>query len=294
MGDIIEAIDETSCCDLHCHSNHSDGTETPARLVQLAKEQGLAGFALTDHDTVSGLPEATRTAQELGLHLLTGIEISSKMEDQELHILGYGFDPEHPALLSAMEVQHRAREMRIPAIVEKFNRLGIEITTEQVFAIAGQGSPGRPHVAQAVVAVGSCKSVSEVFERYLHDQGPANVVKDTLTAGEAIELIHSAGGVAVLAHPTAKPILSIGGLDALVGKLARLGLDGLELHHPRATPQNRKRLNKLIRQHDLLASGGSDFHGGNSPGIRLGVGRGTLKVPFALLRGIEEQATNLH
>ncbi len=287
-------LEEIDCCDLHCHSNHSDGTETPARLVQLAKEQGLVGFALTDHDTVSGLPEAARTARELGLHFLSGIEISSKIEGQELHILGYGFDPEHPALLSGMEAQHHAREKRIPAIVAKFNRLGIEISAEQVFAIAGEGSPGRPHVAQAVVAVGACKSVSEVFEKYLHDQGSANVVKDTLTSGEAIDLIHSAGGVAVLAHPTAKPIRSTGGLDALVGKLAYLGLDGLELHHPRATPQNRKRIKKLIRQHGLLASGGSDFHGGNSPGVRLGIGRGTLKVPFSLLRGIEERATNHH
>jgi predicted metal-dependent phosphoesterase TrpH len=294
MTDITEATDETLCCDLHCHSNHSDGTETPARLVQLAKKQGLTGFALTDHDTVSGLPEAAQTARELGVHFLNGIEISSKMAGQELHILGYGFDPEHPGLVSAMETQHRARETRIPAIVEKFNGLGIAITAEQVFEIAGKGSPGRPHVAQAVVALGRCKSVSEVFEKYLHDQGRANVEKDTLTAGETIELIHSAGGVAVLAHPTAKPIRSTGGLDLLVGELARMGLDGLELHHPRATPQNRKRINKLIQRYDLLASGGSDFHGGNSPGVRLGTGRGTLKVPFSLLRSIEEKAMSLH
>ncbi|MBW2712367.1 MAG: PHP domain-containing protein [Deltaproteobacteria bacterium] len=290
----MTAPDESPRCDLHCHSNQSDGTETPTRLAQLAKKQGLAGFSLTDHDTVSGLPEASREAVRLGLHFLSGIEISSKMEGQELHILGYGFDPENPALLAAMKNQHSARKRRVPAIVEKFIELGIEITAEQVFRIAGEGSPGRPHVARAVVELGVCKSVPEVFEKYLHDQGPANVVKETLSTREAIELIHQAGGVAVLAHPTAKPIRATGGLDTLVGNLANMGLDGLELHHPKATPHNRKRIGKLIRKHSLLASGGSDFHGDNSPSIQMGVGRGSLKVPFELLSDLEARATNLH
>lgn len=290
----VPAQEETDCCDLHCHSHHSDGTETPTRLAQLAKEQGLSGFALTDHDTVSGLPEASRAAQDLGLHFLSGIEISSNMEGQELHILGYGFDPENEALLTAMKAQHLARETRIPAIVEKFNALGIDITSEQVFDIAGEGSPGRPHVAQAVVATGACKSVSEVFEKYLHDHGRANVEKDTLSSRAAIELIHEAGGVASLAHPTARPIRSTGGLNLLVQQLAGFGLDALELHHPQSTPKDRKRIKKLIKQNALLASGGSDFHGGNSPGVQMGIGRGGLKVPFSLLRGIEERATNLH
>ncbi len=283
------AAENPARCDLHCHSTHSDGTSTPTELIERAHQLGLAGLSLTDHDTVAGLDEAATVADRLDMEFLPGIEISAGCGDGEVHILGYGFDPLHRALATGLEQQRRAREDRIPRIVEKLRELGIEIETEEVMAVAGSGAPGRPHVAHVLVEKGVCRSVQQVFERYLHDKGPANVPKEMLSAKAAIELLHGAGGLAVLAHPLAKPVLRTGGLNALVSELTRDGIDGLEVQHPSHTPKDSKRVGKLGRKYELLLTGGSDYHGGNSPGVELGSGRGGIHVPLSTLHALLEK-----
>jgi len=285
------AAPKTPLCELHCHSTCSDGTLDPTALVRRAHARGLAGLVLTDHDTFSGLNEAGREAEALGLVFLSGVEISSNFEDEEVHLLGYGFSATNPSLVDALALQVEARRRRIPEILERFHVLGIEIQPEDVAQQARGAAPGRPHVARALVARGICRSVQEVFEKYLHDRGPAYVPKKTLPAAQAIELLHAAGGIAVLAHPEARPIQRSGGLPALVRCLAQAGLDGIEVQHPAHTPQKRRRIRTLGRKLDLLLTGGSDFHGSNSPGIELGSGRGNIRVPLTTLDEIRTRTT---
>lgn len=282
----MTSTDETKRCDLHCHSSHSDGTSDPRELLEQAERASLAGLALTDHDTISGLPEARDEARRRGITLLTGVEISSHCGDEEIHILGYGFDGNCDELQNMLDLQKQARKRRIPTIVEKLRALGIELALEEVLREAGNAAPGRPHVAQTLVAKGHCRSVQEVFDRYLKDNGPANVPKETVGAKRVIEVLKSAGGLAVLAHPLARPIRRFGGLEALLRTLRDFGLDGVEVQHPAHSTKDRKRIAKLARRFELLATGGSDAHGKNSPGIKLGQGRGDIDVPLATLHEI--------
>lgn len=264
--------------DLHMHSTRSDGSLAVAELVHAVHAAGVSVFALTDHDTLDGLDEAAHHAAKLGLRLVSGVEISTRLAELELHILGYGFDPEHPQLNMMLEAQQAARKMRIPKIVERLRELGIPLDVDDVYRVAAQASPGRPHVAKALVARGFVRDMDEAFRRYLGDGAPGQIRKIVPSPAEAIRLIHEAGGKASWAHPLARPIHRQGGFDALLRELKLAGLDGVEEVHPGQDASARKRVRKLSSELQLKLTGGSDFHGEATPGVFLGRGRGHDEV----------------
>ena len=273
-------------CDLHMHSTKSDGSFPIAELVAAVEAAGVSVFAVTDHDTVDGLPEAGDRARERGLTLISGVEISTRHENTELHILGYGFDAEHPLLREKLGEQRAARHGRLPALVARLRELGVEISLDDVYRAAGDANPGRPHVARALVALGHVRDTDEAFRRYLGDAAPANVRKMVPAPAEAIAWIHAAGGKAVWAHPLARPVQRQGGFDALSRELRESGLDGLEEVHPAHDPGARRRIRQCARDLGFKLTGGSDFHGAASPGVSIGKGRGRDSVELHVLEAL--------
>jgi len=281
--------------DLHTHSNRSDGTLPPGELIEHAARAGVTAMALTDHDTCAGIAEAQSRGRELGVEVLPGIELSVSEQDgaRQMHVLGYGIDVEHPALVAEtarMDGERRARGRRI---VEQLRARGVELDYAEVEAGA-QGTVGRPHVARVLVARGFCRDSDDAFARYLRRGCAGYVPSPGFSARAAIELIHTAGGVASLAHPPlSSGISGPGGLATFVSNLVLLGLDGLEVEHPGHSSSQRRKLRRMVRDHDLVPTGGSDFHGSNRPGIRLGRGRGDVSIGRdvydALLARIEIQ-----
>ncbi|MBD9702457.1 PHP domain-containing protein [Streptomyces sp. ID01-12c] len=246
--------------DLHCHSTASDGTDTPAELVRKARTAGLDVVALTDHDTTRGHAEAIAALPE-GLTLVTGAELSCRLDGVSMHMLAYLFDPEEPDLLAERELVRDDRVPRAQGMIAKLNGLGVPVTWEQVARIAAGGSVGRPHVATALVELGVVPTVSDAFtEQWLADGGRAYVEKHETDPFEAIRLIKGAGGVAVFAHPAAvKRGRTVP--ESAVAELAAAGLDGIEVDHMEHDPATRARLRGLAKELGLLATGSSDYHG---------------------------------
>ncbi|WP_075779097.1 PHP domain-containing protein [Streptomyces acidiscabies] len=246
--------------DLHCHSTASDGTDTPAELVRNAAAAGLDVVALTDHDTSRGYAEAIAALPE-GLTLVTGAELSCRIDGISMHMLAYLFDPEEPALLAERELVRDDRVPRAKAMVVRLRELGVDVTWEQVARIAGDGSVGRPHVAAALDESGVVGSVDAAFtEQWLSDGGRAHVAKHETDPFEAIRLVKAAGGVTVFAHPGAsKRGLTVP--DAAIAEMAAAGLDGIEVDHMDHDPETRVRLRGLARELGLLVTGSSDYHG---------------------------------
>ena len=271
-------------CDLHMHSRFSDGTLEVEALVEALHAAQVSVFSLTDHDTLAGLARADAAAKSRGLELIPGVEISTRIDALELHILGYGFDVEHAGLNEALAGQRAAREGRIPQIVARLVELGVALTLDDVYReAAGAAVPGRPHVARALVRRGLVRDTEEAFRRYLGDAGPAQIKKNVPDPGTAIGWIHAAGGKAVWAHPLARTIQRPGGFELLLRELKAQGLDGVEEVHPGQDPGARRRIRKLARELGLKLTGGSDFHGDASPGVSLGVGRGHDDVPVSVV-----------
>lgn len=242
--------------DLHVHSDRSDGRSPPADVVAAAREKGLEVIALTDHDTIAGLAEATAAADRLDVVLVPGIEFSCYDDFGSTHLLGYYIDPSRQGLVEYLEEVREKRRHRAAAMVEKLNRLGVDVTLE---AVIGQASPdgliARPHVARALVDGGWVKSYVEAFNRFLAAGQPAYVPTWRLTPSEGVRWIHGAGGLAVLAH---------GGKthsDAMIVQLVNDGLDGLEILHPEHGISEIERLRRLAAENELLETGGSDWHG---------------------------------
>ncbi|WP_339131306.1 PHP domain-containing protein [Streptomyces sp. f51] len=246
--------------DLHAHSTASDGTDTPAELVRNAAAAGLDVVALTDHDTTRGHAEAVAALPE-GLTLVTGAELSCRIDGISMHMLAYLFDPEDPALLAERELVRDDRVPRAQGMIARLQGLGVPITWEQVARIAGEGSVGRPHVASALVELGVVGSVSDAFtEQWLSDGGRAYVPKHETDPFEAIRLVKGAGGVTVLAHPAAaKRGRTVP--ESVIAELASAGLDGIEVDHMDHEPATRARLRGLASELGLLTTGSSDYHG---------------------------------
>ncbi|MFF9848800.1 PHP domain-containing protein [Streptomyces litmocidini] len=246
--------------DLHTHSTASDGTDSPAELVRNAAAAGLDVVALTDHDTTRGHAEAIAALPE-GLTLVTGAELSCRMDGIGLHMLAYLFDPEEPALLAERELVRDDRVPRARGMVAKLQELGVPVTWEQVARIAGDGSVGRPHVAEALVELGVVPDVSGAFTpEWLADGGRAYVEKHELDPVDAIRLVKAAGGVTVFAHPLAVKrgqVLP----EASMARLAEAGLDGIEVDHMDHDEATRARLRGLAKELGLLTTGSSDYHG---------------------------------
>jgi len=246
--------------DLHTHSTASDGTDSPADLVRKAAAAGLDVVALTDHDTTRGHAEAL-AALPAGLTLVTGAELSCRLDGVGVHMLAYLFDPAEPALLAERELVRDDRVPRARGMVAKLNALGVPVTWEQVARIAGDGSVGRPHVATALVELGVVASVDHAFTpQWLADGGRAHVEKHETDPFEALRLIKGAGGVAVFAHPAAaKRGRTVP--ESVMAELAEAGLDGIEVDHMDHDPGTRARLRGLAKELGLLVTGSSDYHG---------------------------------
>ena len=258
--------------DLHAHSTASDGAKSPADAIAAAHAAGLAALALTDHDTLGGIPEAQAAADAVGLRLVPGVELSVHQGEVEVHILGLHIR-DVSAMQSQLEIYRDRRVTRAEAIVERLGTLGVPLEMSAVLTAADGGAVGRPHVARALIAGGYVKDNREAFDRYLAAGRPAYVDKERLEVAEGIALIHAAGGIAVMAHPAGD------GRRERIEPLVALGLDGLEVRHPSHSSEDAKRIKALADFFDLVPSGGSDWHGAMQGGRVLGA----LNVPFEWL-----------
>ncbi len=249
--------------DLHIHSFCSDGVRTPRQAVEEADAAGLQALSLTDHDTVAGIDEARRAADELKIEVIPGTELSAHIGEREVHILAYCFEWKDPRLLEHVGDLHQKRYERGVAIVERLNHLGIEMKLDEVLDTA-DGSPlGRPHIAATMVDNGVVTSKEEAFDRFLGDRSPAFVPKPHISAQGVIDLVHNVGGVAFLAHPG----LSL--QEATIVELVESGLDGIEVFHPGHQPPQIDYYTQLVQDHNLLQTGGSDSHG-EATGTKIG------------------------
>lgn len=249
--------------DLHTHSTASDGTDTPAELVRNAAAAGLDVVALTDHDTTRGYAEAKQALSRLStdLVLVTGAELSFNLDGMGLHMLAYLFDPEEPELARECELVRDDRVPRAKAMIGKLQDLGVPVTWEQIARIAGDGSVGRPHIAEALVELGVVPTVSDAFTpEWLADGGRAFADKHELDPFDAIRLVKAAGGVTVFAHPGAVKRGKVVS-ESVIADLAAAGLDGIEVDHMDHTPETRTRLRALAGDLGLLVTGSSDYHG---------------------------------
>ena len=276
--------------DLHVHTTHSDGSFSTREVMAFAKQAGLTALAITDHDIVEAIPEATAIGQELGIEVVPGVEISSRLGESELHILGYFLNWTDPILAQRLSTLRDSRHLRNPKIVQRLNDLGIPITYEEVRALAGTESVGRPHIARLLMEKKFVTSAKEAFDRYLANGRPAFVDRELPLPAEAVRWIREAGGVPVLAHPTWVRT-SADGLRGLVRDLKAAGLGGIEVHYSTHTPSQTTEYLDLAKQCDLLVTGGSDFHGVTKPDIEVGIGRGQLKVSGKLLDPLRKAAT---
>jgi 3',5'-nucleoside bisphosphate phosphatase len=241
--------------DLHIHTTASDGAWSPAAVARAAAAR-LDVIAITDHDTTAGIAGARLGAAGLPIQVIPAVELSSTHRGRDIHVLGYFVDPEAPALKAHEEHAHGARERRMAQMIERLAGLGIRVEMDAVLAAAGpdRGSLGRPHLARALVEAGHAQSVPDAFDRWIGDLHPAFVPTDLLDPPGAVEVVRSAGGIAVWAHPPTDL------LDALLPVLVRAGLRGLEVYRPRADPQQMGRLERAARTAGLVVTGGSDWH----------------------------------
>ncbi|TIC84198.1 PHP domain-containing protein [Nocardioides sp. GY 10127] len=247
--------------DLHTHTRASDGTQSPTELVHAARAAGLDVLGLTDHDTADGWDEAARAAAQVGLTLVRGMEISTRLDRWNVHLLAYLPDPTEPALAGHLTRILEGRSGRTPAIVERLVALGIDLTVEDVAAVSGDSAAsGRPHVADALVAKGVVASRDEAFARYLNPGRPGHVDRYAAPLRQVLAEVTAAGGVSVIAHVWGRRSVQEPGPETLA-ELAGLGLAGLEVDHQDHPPAVRETLRGIARDLDLVVTGSSDHHG---------------------------------
>jgi predicted metal-dependent phosphoesterase TrpH len=273
--------------DLHIHTTASDGTLTPEQVISHAHQLKLKAIAITDHDTVAGSKEALRIGVPPSLGFLTGVEISSTPPpfypgSGSFHLLGYSIRLGDPNLNRTLERLQQARKNRNPAIINRLNKLGIPITLDEVRKEAGEGQLGRPHIAQLMVKKRVVASIDEAFDQFLGTGKPAYVDKQRVECFKAIEIILDAGGIPVLAHPGLLDCKTENQIDELIGNLKKAGIQGVEVYYSGHTPDQTRLYAALAQRHDLLMTGGSDFHGAIQPEIEMGSGQGDLIVPYEL------------
>jgi 3',5'-nucleoside bisphosphate phosphatase len=257
--------------DLHLHTLCSDGELTPAELIRKAAAAGLKAIAVTDHDTIDGLQEARNAAKRIGIEVVAGVELSVSAGGQEVHMLGYYFDAEHEGLRQHLELFRQQRFDRAVAMVDRLNKAGIRLQFEAVLACSRGKALGRPHVAAALQHAGYVMTRQEAFARFLGPTGTAYVAKPEFPAQDALALLHDAGGIGVLAHP------SHWTPDAVVKSLIRIGLDGIETVHPSHEPWLTAFYTQLAQRYSLVETGGSDYHG-SRPQDEDNLGRYTIPL----------------
>jgi 3',5'-nucleoside bisphosphate phosphatase len=268
--------------DLHTHSTASDGTLAPEAVIEAAQRCGLTALALTDHDTIDGIPAARVAGERLGVRVIAGVELSAFQEDNEIHLLAL-----HVTHIEALETRltglRIGRYTRAKKIVDKLNALGIPLALDEVLLQSNGGAVGRPHVARALIARGLVHDFREAFTRYLGTSGSAFVARERLSIEDAISITHEAGALAIWAHP------SDGGRRERLEPLVAAGLDGLEVKHPSHSAEDVKRLQALADFFGLVPSGGSDWHGAPDGPRRLGI----MDVPVEWLERQDEKLSSL-
>ncbi len=273
--------------DLHTHSIASDGSMSPAELVRHAKEKGLTAIALTDHDTVDGVKEALDEGNRIGIEVIPGIEISTEY-NPEMHILGLFLNlNEYTSIRKELGAIKQGREDRNKKIINKLKELGVDITLEEVKNLAAGDITGRPHIARVLMAKGYVKSMDEAFDKYLSKEGLAYFKRFELQPIDGIKAIKNAGGIPVIAHPVLLK-KSYDNMDKLLKELKEYGLAGIEAIYSENSKEDTGNLLRLAIKHQLLVTGGSDFHGTYKTGIEIGIGRGNLRVTYELLEKLRK------
>jgi predicted metal-dependent phosphoesterase TrpH len=281
--------------DLHTHSTASDGSLCPADLIRAARERGLSALALTDHDTIDGIEEAREEAEKQGIRFIPGIEFEITWDQDtttvfppgEFHLLGLSITRPSPAFLAAVDYLAQSRENRNRKILEKLEELDIEANYDELRAFGGEGSIGRPHIADLLIHHRVVKNREQAFSRYLGKGRPFYIPKEGLRFKQALSLIKESGGVAILAHPLSLYV-AWGRLPDLIRELASLGLDGIEAWHPTTKVRSCRRLENLGKELGLRITEGSDFHGESRPDRKLGLTAGGRKIDEAVLAAIPE------
>lgn len=248
-------MNEVQKADLHIHSVASDGRLTPAEIVRESARKGLKLIALTDHDTTAGFKEAKSEASKEGIQVIPGVEITSDYGDQECHLLAYCFDPSHPVMTGLLKEQRNIRIRRARKIIGNLNKMGFDITFDEVWAFARHDNIARPHIASVMLDKGYAGNFREVFIKYLGNDAPAYHKCQYKTVEEITGLVREAGGCTILAHPAAN--YTNKDLDHMI----EAGIDGFEYIHPSHTYFLQKKYETLADEHDLIKTGGSDFHG---------------------------------
>lgn len=257
--------------DLHLHTTASDGSLEPAEVVDRAAEAGLQVIAITDHDSIHGIAAAQRRGSEVGVDVISGIELSLRSDREEVHLLGYGIDTDDAALHKHLKRFQADRLQRIEGIVDRLTDLGYPLTSAEVLDVAGVGSPGRPHIARVLVNKGYIQSVPDAFEQLLAEGRPAYVPRHRLGLVEGVALIHRAGGLAVCAHPGL-----LTECHHVLEALVAAGLDGIEVVHSNHNEADEKRFSAFAATYELLRTGGSDCHG---PGVKRDMYLGRYGIP---------------
>ncbi len=280
--------------DLHIHSTASDGSHTPSEILRLAEKLDLGAIALTDHDTIAGLLQTRPIVRHGALQILSGVELSAAPPPGfgirgSIHILGYCFDPTDSLLRKTLHRYQLARQNRNPAIIERLNQLGIPLTLDDVRAVCRTDQLSRPHIAQALVHGGVVDSFDDAFTQLLGSGKSAYVDKERIASSEAIAMLIKAGGIPVLAHPCLIETSDDQSIEALIVILRKMGLAGLEVYYPEHSPEQTAAYQNMAHRHNLLMTGGTDFHGDINPHIQMGSGTGDFKVPPTVLEHLLRQ-----
>ncbi len=289
----------TNRIDLHNHSTASDGQFSPRQVVEKAQANGVEIYALTDHDTVDGVAEAKQTAEELGIQFASGIEISADHALGGVHILGYFVNHHDEDFLSWLRQLKRWREERNVKILDNLRGQGIPVTEEDIVEQIGSmdrlESMGRPHMARILLKHGAVKDFNTAFDRFLGKNGSAYVDKKRVSPQEAVDQLHQAGGVVVLAHPFVPQKRDLPKVEAIVRELIDAGIDGLEAYHAEHTREQVEQCLKWAQANGLIVTGGSDYHGPDvTQGNELGKGYGSLYVPPQVWDDLQATRNRLH
>ncbi|MEO0072745.1 MAG: PHP domain-containing protein [candidate division WOR-3 bacterium] len=265
-------------CDLHIHTTYSDGLLTPAQVVDLARKSGLDAIAIVDHDAIGGIEPAVAAGKTLGVEIVPAVELSCLIGETDVHIIGYYIDYRNKKLIGILKEIQEKRIERAKLMIERLRKQGARVELERVLELAGEGTVGRPHIAQALLEEGYISSYDEAFWRYIGYHCPAYVPKEKLKPQEAIKMIKDFGGISVLAHP-----MSYNGHTQVISYLIELGIQGLEVWRCEHTPDDVKYLEEIATKHRLLLTGGTDCHGGRKGKILIG----ELKIPYEIVKRLK-------
>lgn len=281
--------------DLHTHSNCSDGSMTPEELIRHATAAELTAIALTDHDTIAGCSAAQKAAESTGLTVVNGVELSIDYPlpgKAHVHVLGLFINPAHQGLAAELDRLKEARTERAYSILDRLKKIGMPISNDELSEVVGNSSPGRPHIVSLLLKKKYVYNAFFAYTAILGKGGKAYVPKTKLPLEPAIDLIHRAGGVAILAHPVSLMFANYPLLGDEILKFQALGLDGIEVFYSSQDHYFSRWLYDFCQKHNLLISGGSDFHGRTKPDVKIGTGRGNLRIPDRIFNILQQAAAN--